>query len=219
MKKTNNTTELVFIIDRSGSMHGLESDTIGGFNSMIEKQKKEDGKAYVTTVLFDTEETVLHDRMEINNVSPMTDKDYYAGGCTALFDAVGNAVEHIASIHKYARREDVPGNTMFVIITDGMENASRKFSKRKLRELIESQKKKCGWEFVFIGANIDAVETAEDFGIDKECAVDYIADSKGTQLVYDAVCENVSNVRSGAGMDSAWSASIKRDYRSRKKSQ
>ena len=218
MKKTNtNTTELVFIIDRSGSMHGLEADTIGGFNSMLDKQKKEDGKAYVTTVLFDTDEKVLHDRMEFNSVNSMTDKDYCAGGCTALFDAVGNAIEHISSIHKYARSEDVPENTMFVIITDGMENASRKFSKRKVKELIEHKKKKYGWEFIFIGANIDAAETAEDFGIDRERAVNYIADSEGTQVVYEAVCENVSKVRKGVGMSRSWSASIERDYNRRKK--
>ena len=216
-ERTNNTTELVFILDRSGSMHGLEADTIGGFNSMIEKQKKEEGRTYVTTVLFDNNEIVLHDRAELGKVSPMTEKDYYVGGCTALFDAVGNAVKHIASIHKYARKEDVPANTMFVIITDGMENASRRFSRAALKELIEHKKEKYGWEFIFIGANIDAAETAESFGIGRERAVNYIADSEGTQVVYDAVCANVSNLRCGRAIDKSWSEKINADYAKRKK--
>ena len=217
MKKTNNTTELVFILDRSGSMQGLEADTIGGFNSMIEKQKKEDGKTYVSTVLFDGRETLLHDRVELGRVKPMTDRDYYVGGCTALYDAVGNAIKHIASIHKYARKEDVPANTMFVIITDGMENASKHYSRYALKEMIEHEKEKYGWEFIFIGANIDAAETAESFGIDRDRAVNYIADSEGTQVVYDAVCANVSSVRCGKAIDESWSKKINADYAKRKK--
>ena len=156
----NNITELVFILDRSGSMGGLESDTIGGFNSMIEKQKRESGTAYVTTILFDHEIERLHDRLPLEEVRPMTGEDYTVRGCTALLDALGDTILHIADIHKYARKEDVPDNTVFVITTDGMENASRRYGSREIKKLIEKQKKRCGWEFLFIGANIDAVETA-----------------------------------------------------------
>ena len=154
MKK--NLTELVFILDRSGSMAGLESDTIGGFNAMIEKQKKEPGNALVSTVLFDHERKVIHDRQDIQQVEPMTDRDYYVGGCTALLDAVGCAIHHIGNVHKYAREEDRPEKTLFVITTDGMENASRQYSYDKLKKLIRRQKEKYGWEFIFLGANIDA---------------------------------------------------------------
>ena len=158
MKK--NLTELVFILDRSGSMQGLEGDTIGGFNAMIEKQKKEPGEAFVSTVLFDDQTEVLHDRVELGNVRPITDKEYYVRGCTALLDAVGGAIHHIGNIHKYARSEDVPEHTLFVITTDGMENASRRYSVQRVKEMIQRQKEKYGWEFLFLGANIDAVETA-----------------------------------------------------------
>ena len=196
MKK--NLTELVFILDRSGSMSGLEQDTIGGFNAMIEKQKKEPGEAYVSTILFDNVSEVLHDRVRLPDVPKMTDRDYTVRGCTALIDAIGGAIHHIANIHKYARPEDVPAQTMFVIITDGMENASRRYDGKTIKKLIEKEQSKYGWEFLFIGANIDAVTTAKSYGIAAQNAVDYHADSQGTAVVYEAVCDAVSNMRVGA---------------------
>lgn len=217
MKKTdNNTTELVFILDRSGSMSGLESDTIGGFNSLIEKQKKQDSKCYVSTVLFDHEMLVLHDRIELQNVEPLTENDYQVRGCTALIDAIGSSIHHIANIHKYARPEDVPQNTMFVIMTDGMENASKKYSSQRVKEMIEHEKEKYGWEFLFIGANIDAVETAGHFGIDADRAVNYHADSQGTSVVYDTVADTVCCMRASLPIDADWSNRIDEDYKNRK---
>ena len=216
MKKTNNITELVFILDRSGSMGGLESDTIGGFNATIEKQKHEDGKAFVSTVLFDHETEVLHDRIPIESVDPMTDKDYTVRGCTALLDAIGKSIRHIKNIHKYARPEDVPEHTMFVITTDGMENASREYSGAQIKKLIEKQKKRFGWEFLFIGANIDAIATAKSFGINEDRAVNYHADKRGTDVVYCAMSEAVSNVRCGRKLEKNWSQKINDDYNSRK---
>ena len=183
----NNITELVFILDKSGSMAGLETDTIGGFNSMIQKQKAEEGTCYVSTVLFSNESTVLHDRADIRDVKAMTLDDYFAGGCTALVDAIGGAIHHIGNIHKYARKEDIPNRTLFVITTDGMENASHRYTSDKVKKMIENQKNKYGWEFLFIGANIDAVETARNFGISEDKAVNYHADSAGTKVVYNAV--------------------------------
>lgn len=212
----NNLTELVFILDRSGSMAGLEGDTIGGFNAMIAKQKKEDGKALVSTVLFDNNSEVLHDRMPLESVVPMTNKDYTVRGCTALLDALGGAIKHISNIHKYARPEDVPEHTVFVITTDGMENASRKFSADEVKKLIE-EKKELGWEFIFLAANIDAVSTASRFGISENRAVNYHADSAGTGLVYETVCAAVSNLRGGRKMTSEWREKIDEDYNSRKK--
>ncbi len=214
-KINNNITELVFILDRSGSMGGLESDTIGGFNSMLEKQKKETGKAYVSTVLFDHEIEVLHDRLPIEEVVPLTDKDYTVRGCTALLDAIGKAVHHIGNIHKYARPEDVPEQTLFVITTDGMENASREYSGRDIKKLIEKQQKKYGWEFLFIGANIDAVTTAKSFGIAEDRAVNYCADKKGTGVLYEAVCGAVSEVRNHRPLAKSWSRKISDDYKKR----
>ena len=161
----NNITELVFILDKSGSMSGFEADTIGGFNAMIEKQKKEDGKAFVTTVLFSTSCKVIHDRVDISKMEPMTDKDYQVGGCTALMDSMGDTIKHITRIHKYARPEDVPEHTVFVITTDGMENASRKYSADEIKKMVKHEEEKYGWEFIFLAANIDAVETAESYGI------------------------------------------------------
>ena len=210
-------TEIVFILDRSGSMHGLEADTIGGFNSMMEKQKKDsgdDGEAYVSTVLFSR---VLHDRIPIENVPEMTDNDYYVGGCTALLDALGGAIHHIGNIHKYARKEDVPEKTLFVIITDGMENASRNYSYEMIQKMVKRQQKKYGWEFIFIGANIDAVQTAKNFGIGAERAVNYHADSRGTQVMYQTVCEATSVLRSGAPMAADWGKQIDADFKGRKK--
>lgn len=215
MKMKNNITELVFIIDRSGSMGGLESDTIGGFNSLIEKEKKEDGGCFVTTVLFDNLIETLHDRKELSEIEKLTEKDYYVRGCTALIDAIGSTVEHIKHIHKYIRREDVPEHTMFVIITDGMENASRKYSSDKVKKMIERCKEKDGWEFLFIGANIDAVETAKHFGIGEERAVDYHADSQGTGVVYEAMERAVGCVRASRPLKRSWKKAIEEDYSSR----
>ena len=191
----NNITELVFILDRSGSMSGLESDTIGGFNSMIEKQKKHDGGCYVSTVLFDDESEVLHDRVKLHNIPKMTDNDYTVRGCTALIDAIGGAIHHIGNIHKYARPEDVPEHTMFVITTDGQENASHRYTSEQVKKMIERQKEKYGWEFLFIGANIDAVETASRYGIGADRAVNYNCDSVGTQLNYEVMSETICAFR------------------------
>lgn len=217
MKKENNITELVFILDRSGSMAGLESDTIGGFNSLIEKQKKEDGECYVSTVLFDHESEVLYDRVKLNKVRKMTTGDYTVRGSTALIDAIGGAIHHIGNIHKYARPEDVPAHTMFIITTDGMENASHIYSSDKVKAMIERQKQKYGWEFLFIGANIDAVETASKFGISNDRAVNYHADSVGTGVLYDTVSATVGNFRKNAPMQANWSENIQKDYNERKK--
>ena len=211
----NNLTELVFILDRSGSMAGLESDTIGGFNSMIEKQKRQDGKCYVSTVLFDDESKVLHDRLKLADIPVMTDTDYTVRGCTALIDAIGGAIHHIGNIHKYARREDVPEHTMFVITTDGQENANHHYTGAQVRKMIEHQKNKYGWEFLFIGANIDAVETAERYGISKERAVNYNADEKGTQVLFKSVSEAISGLRARDKLNEDWSDEINADYQKR----
>ena len=213
----NNITELVFILDRSGSMAGLESDTIGGFNSMIEKQKKQDGDCYVSTILFDDESEVLHDRVKLGNIHKMTDNDYTVRGCTALIDAIGGAIHHIGNIHKYARPEDVPEHTMFVITTDGQENASHKYTSEQVKKMIEHRREKYGWEFLFIGANIDAVETAARYGIDKDRAVNYNADGRGTQILYETVAKAVYNVRASAPLSADWSEDINADYQSRGK--
>lgn len=213
--KGNGITELVFILDCSGSMSGLEKDTIGGFNSMIEKQKKEDGKCYVSTVLFDNQSVVIHDRLDLSEIKPMTEAEYYVKGCTALIDAIGGAIHHIGNIHKYARPEDVPEHTMFIITTDGMENASHRYTSDMVKHMIERQKKRFGWEFLFIGANIDAVETAAQYGIDGDRAVNYHADPKGTAILYSTVSENICRMRNNVVIDSDWSADIKNDYKSR----
>ena len=214
MKK--DCTELVFILDRSGSMAGLESDTIGGFNAMIGKQKKNDGECWVSTVLFSDCSQVVHDRLALEKVPLMTDKEYFVGGCTALLDAIGDAVKHIGSIHKYARKEDVPEHTMFVITTDGMENASRRYSSDEVKKLIEA-KKEAGWEFLFLGANIDAVETAKKFGIREDRAVNYHADAAGTALNYEVLSEAVSCVRASAPLGKGWKKRIAEDYEKRKR--
>ncbi len=212
----NNITELVFILDRSGSMAGLENDTIGGFNAMLEKQKKLDGECFVTTILFDNESEFIHDRVKLQDIPKLTYNDYTVRGCTALIDALGGAIEHIEKIHKYARNEDVPSQTMFVITTDGQENASRHFTSRKVKKMIEQKKEKNGWEFLFIGANIDAVETAANYGIGADRAVNYHADGQGTRVVYDAVASAVCNARSKKTLGADWSAKIDEDYRNRK---
>ena len=213
MKK--NLTELVFIIDRSGSMSGLESDTIGGFNSMIDKQRQEAGEALVSTVLFSTGNLVLHDRVDIARVKPMTRQDYLPGGCTALLDAIGGAIHHIGNVHKYAREEDVPEHTLFVITTDGLENASSRYTADKVRQMIQRQKDKYGWEFLFLGANIDAVETAREYGISQDRAVNYHADSIGTQLNYEVVGEAVAAMRCGAPLQPNWKQRIEEDFSNR----
>jgi len=212
----NNITELVFILDRSGSMAGLESDTIGGFNGMIEKQKKQDGECYVSTVLFDHVSEVLHDRVKLLQVEKMTEKDYTVRGCTALIDAIGGAIHHIGNIHKYARPEDVPEHTLFVIITDGMENASRRYTSDEVKRMIERQKEKYGWEFLFIGANIDAVETAAQIGISRKNAVNYHADGEGTKVIYETVAETVCNVRMQQPIADDWAEEIENDFTCRK---
>ena len=213
MKK--NLTEIVFILDRSGSMSGLEGDTIGGFNAMIEKQKREPGEALISTVLFDNETEVIHDRVDIQKIEPMTDKEYYVRGCTALLDAVGGAIHHIGNVHKYAREEDRPEKTLFVITTDGMENASRKYSYDRLKMMIERQKEKYGWEFIFLGANIDAAKEAARFGIDADCAADYHADSEGTAVIYEAMSEVVCNVRANKPMSKEWKRNVDADFKKR----
>ena len=214
MKK--NLTEMVFILDRSGSMSGLESDTIGGFNGMIERQKKEEGEALVSTVLFSDESKVIHDRVDLQKIEPMTDKQYYVGGCTALIDAIGSAIHHIGNVHKYAREEDRPEHTIFVITTDGMENASRQYGADEVKRMIQRQKEKYGWEFLFLAANIDAVETAGRFGISADRAVDYRADAIGTELNYRTIDKAIRCVRSSAPLDASWKSEIEEDYQSRK---
>ena len=216
MKK--DLTELVFILDRSGSMHGLELDTIGGFNSMLEKQKREPGEAYVSTVLFDTTAEVLHDRIQLKNIPPITEKEYCTRGCTALLDALGGAIHHIGNIHKYAREEDVPAHTLFVIVTDGLENASTHYTAEQVKTKIERQKSKYGWEFLFLGANIDAIETARHLGIARDYAVNYCADGQGTQLNYEAIDCAAASVRSNERLSSRWKAQIENDYEIRKQS-
>ena len=215
MKK--NLTELVFILDRSGSMQGLERDTIGGFNAMIEKQKKEPGEAFVSTVLFDDQAEVLHDRVKVGDIRPITDKEYYVRGCTALLDAIGGAIHHIGNIHKYARPEDVPEHTLFVITTDGMENASRRYSAQKVKAMIQRQQEKYGWEFLFLGANIDAVETEDHLGIAPDRAVNYHCDSEGTRLNYEVVGQAVAAVRCNAHLDEHWKDAIEEDFRKRQR--
>ena len=205
----NNITELVFILDKSGSMSGLESDTIGGFNATIEKQKKLDGKVYVSTVLFSNDAKVIHDRVDIREIAPMTDRDYQVSGCTALMDALGGAIHHIANIHKYARPEDVPEHTIFIITTDGMENASHMYSAEKVRQMIRHEEEKYGWEFMFLAANIDAVETAERYGIRAERAANYAPTSAGTDAMYDCVSEAVESLRCSRPLISSWKEKLK----------
>lgn len=215
MKK--NLTELVFILDRSGSMSGLESDTIGGFNAMIEKQKKEEGEALISTVLFDDVSEVLYDRVPLDRIARMTDRDYTVRGCTALLDAIGDAIHHIGNVHKYAREEDVPEHTVFVITTDGMENASHRYSAERIRSMIGRQKEKYGWEFLFLGANIDAVETARHFGISEDRAVTCNADPRGVALQYEAMSNAIGCVRACAPLGASWKKGIEEDHESRTK--
>ena len=208
-------TELVFILDESGSMSGMEADTIGGFNSMIDKQRREEGEAYVSTVLFSNGSRVLHDRVTLSRVEPMTTRDYIPRGCTALLDALGGAIHHIGNVHKYARAEDVPEHTIFVITTDGMENASHRYTSDEVKAMVKKEKEKYGWEFLFLGANIDAVETAAHFGIDRDRAVTYRNDPRGQALNYAGVSEAVSAVRCCAPLGASWKADIERDFEER----
>lgn len=210
----NNITELVFVLDRSGSMAGLERDTIGGFNAMIEKQKKGEGDCYVSTVLFDRESRVLHDRLPLHEVTPMTEEDYTVGGCTALLDALGDAIHHTETVHKYIRKEDLPQKIMFVVTTDGQENASRRYDSDKVKAMIEARKE-TGWEFLFIGANIDAVETASRYGIDSDRAVDYRADRRGTRVLYEAVGKAVEQMRCCRPITDDWKTDIEKDFSDR----
>ncbi len=211
----NDATELVFLLDRSGSMAGLESDTVGGFNAMLARQREQEGECFVTTVLFDHESFVLHDRLPLAEVKPMTAADYTVRGCTALIDAMGDAIRHIADIHRYARPEDVPARTMFVVTTDGMENASRHFTADEVRRLVRRKKEEAGWEFLFIGANIDSVETAACIGIDADRAVNYRADRKGTKAVYGAVAETAVRFRASKAVSDDWCEEIRADYEGR----
>ena len=213
-KKRNDLTELVFILDRSGSMAGLESDTIGGFNGLIDKQKKVDGKAFVTTVLFDNQQKTVHDRVDLAEVAPMTEKEYYVGGSTALLDAVGDTVTQIEKIHKYVRPEDVPAHTMVVITTDGMENSSHRWRAADVKKLVE-KKKEGGWEFLFLGANIDAVSEAARFGIDADRSVRYCNDSVGVRKNFSAVGKAMASLRRDACMPASWKEEIEEDYKSR----
>lgn len=208
-------TELVFILDRSGSMSGLEKDTIGGFNSMIEKQKREDGQALVSTVLFDNESVVIHDRLPLDRVPPLTEREYYTRGCTALLDAVGGAIHHIGNVHKYARKEDVPEKTLFIITTDGYENASRRYDYEKVKKMIQHEKEKYGWDFLFLGANIDAAAEAKRFGISEDRAVTYKCDPAGTALNYDVISEAVCHVRASRPLSAGWKSRIDEDVKKR----
>lgn len=224
-KMKKGLTEIVFILDRSGSMSGLESDTIGGYNSMIEKQKKDEGEALISTVLFDGQTDVLHDRVPLDKISPITEKEYYVRGSTALLDAVGGAIHHIGNVHKYAREEDVPEKTLFIITTDGMENSSRQYSYDKVKKMIEKQKEKYHWEFIFLGANIDAVGVADRFGVDRQHAVRYECDSAGTALNFQVMNKMVScarSAKSAKAMNEAFCSEemldeVREDYKRRHK--
>ena len=209
-------TEVVFIIDESGSMHGLEGDTVGGFNSTVDKQKKLEGECLVSTVMFNTRSRVIHDRVNIKNIDKMTDSDYCPSGSTALIDALGDSISHIKMVHRYIREEDVPSKTMFVITTDGMENASRKYSLSEVKKMIEERKEK-GWEFVFLAANIDAAETARSYGIDADNCVDYVNDAKGNQLKYACMCEAITSVRTSKKLNKNWRKKSEEDFKNRGK--
>lgn len=210
-------TEIVFILDRSGSMAGLEDDTIGGFNAMVEKQKKESGEALFSAVLFSNDSEVIYDRTDIQKVEPMTDRQYSVGGCTALLDAIGGAVHHIANVHKYAREEDRPGKTIFVITTDGMENASRRYNYADVQKMVQHEQEKYGWEFLFLGANMDAISTARSFGIRADRAVRYECDGAGTALNFDVVGKTIAKARKGRAIEADWCAEIVDDYEKRGK--
>ena len=217
MKK--DLTEIVFILDRSGSMAGLEDDTIGGFNAFIAKQKKEDGEALISTVLFDDRSAVIYDRVDLRKIEPMTDRQYYVRGCTALLDALGGAIHHIGNVHKYAREEDRPEKTLFIITTDGMENAGRRYDYERVRKMVAHQKEKYNWEFLFLGANMDAIETAGHFGISRDRAVNFVCDSEGTKLNYEVLSATVTGFRACKSakpkLADGWCEEIEKDYKKR----
>ena len=208
-------TELVFILDESGSMSGMEGDTIGGFNSMIDKQRREAGEAYVSTVAFANASRVIHDRVRLDQVAPLTLRDYVPGGCTALLDALGGAIRHIGNVHKYARPEDVPEHTVFVITTDGMENASHRYSRREVKQMVERQKARYGWEFLFLGANMDAIAAAEDIGIHRDRAVKYVQDADGLELNYRVLGDTICRMRMSQPVAADWKADIEADEQAR----
>ena len=208
-------TELVFILDESGSMSGMEGDTIGGFNSMIDKQRREAGEAYVSTVAFANESRVIHDRVPLDEVAPLTVRDYTPGGCTALLDALGGAIHHMGNVHKYARPEDVPEHTVFVITTDGMENASHRYSRAEVKRMVERQREKYGWEFLFLGANMDAITAAEGMGIRRDRAVKYVSDARGTELNYRVVNDTLCDLRMSRPVYADWKAPIEADEMAR----
>ena len=212
-----NLTELVFILDMSGSMGHLTDDTVGGFNSVLKEQANKDGEVFVTTYLFNNDSRMLHDRLPIGEVPAMTNADYHAAGCTALIDALGDAIRHIVSIHRYARPEDIPGHTIFVVTTDGMENASHKYSSDQVKKMITHEQEKYGWEFIFLAANIDAVETAERYGIRSEKAVNFRDDPMGTTRVYESINCAVRAVRLGRSLDKeySWRENVDRDFHKR----
>ncbi len=210
-----NLTEMVFILDKSGSMAGMEADTIGGFNAMIERQRKEEGEALVSTVLFSEGTRVLYDRADIRRIEPMTEKQYAVGGGTALIDALGGAIHHIGNVHKYAREEDRPEHTIFIITTDGMENASRLYTSDEVKKMVRRQKEKYGWEFLFLGANIDAVETAGRYGIGADRAVRYHNDGRGVEINFASVNRAVGRMRACRPITEDWKADIEADYASR----
>lgn len=210
-------TEMVFILDKSGSMAGMEKDTVGGFNAMIEKQKREEGDALVSTVLFSNDSVVIHDRTELAKIGPLTEKQYFVGGCTALYDAVGDAIHHIGNVHKYARDEDRPEKTVFVITTDGMENASRRYSAGEVKRMITRQKERYGWEFLFLGANIDAQSVADGMGIDEDRSACFVNDARGNTLKYEGISCAVSRVRACMPMGAEWKAEMESDAKARSK--
>lgn len=218
-EKKKELTELVFILDRSGSMSGLESDTIGGYNSLLDKQKLEPGEALVTTVLFDDRVELLHDRLNLKEMLPMTKKEYFVRGTTALLDAVGLTINKVVEQTRRTPKELQPQHTLFVITTDGMENASREFRVEQVRKMIEHQQERYHWEFLFLGANMDAVAAAEQFGIAEDKAVSYHADTHGTQLNYQVVGEAVSSLRASKKIDKEWKKRIEEDYENREKNQ
>lgn len=215
MKK--NLTELVFILDRSGSMSGLESDTIGGYNALLKKQKEEPGEAIVTTVLFDDNYEILHDRINVKGIRPITEKEYFVCGCTALLDAIGKTINKTLNVQKNTNEEQRADKVMFVITTDGMENASNEYNYEKIKKMVEWQKENYGWEFIFIGANIDAIATAAKFGISSDRAANYNADGKGTRLNYEAVSNVVSELRASRPITQSWKAEIEHDFTNRSK--
>ena len=210
MKK--NLTELVFILDKSGSMAGMEKDVIGGFNSMIEKQKSQEGEVLVSTVLFSNASRVIHDRKSIEEIAPLTENDYVAFGSTALLDAIGGAIKHIANIHKYAREEDVPERTMFIITTDGKENCSREFSSNKVKNMILRQEEKYGWEFLFLASNIDAVETAECMGIRSDRAVNYDVKAESAKM-FTCMSETISAYRQEKAIPKGWGRRFEKELK------